>query len=134
MERYKFLVRSYVCKINDLEIICLKGTGRKTCQKKDCDGSITKTVFKLRKQWNCNGKLTTITIVTEKNGRTKRIVNSSNCYGSQCQIPKCPERKICECQGGKKSSCYCLLTLFHIQLSSQVTITTRGDRKCPLWR
>ena len=109
MERYKFLVRSYVCKINDLEIICLKGTGRKTCQKQDCDGSITKTVFKLRKQWNCNGKLTTITIVTDKNGRTKRTVHSLNCYGSQCQIPKCPERKICECQGGKKSSSYCLL-------------------------
>ena len=114
MERYRFLVWSYVSTINNLEIICLKGTRRKTCQKQDCDKSITKTVFKLRKQWNCNGKLTTITIVADKNGHTNRIVNSSNCYGSQCQIPKCPERKTCECQGGKKSSCYCLLIYYTV--------------------
>ena len=94
--------------MNNFEMICLTGTKQKTCQKQNCDRSIIKTVFKLRKQWNCNGKLTTITKVTDKNGRTNRTVNSSNCYGSQCQMPKCPDREICECQGGKKP--YCLNT------------------------
>ena len=89
-------------------IIFLTETRWKTCVKTDCDRTKTRTEFELDIDWDCSGKLTTVTTVTNENGNTNQIENSSNCYGSQCQMPKCPEREICECQGGKKS-CYCLL-------------------------
>ena len=78
-------------------IICLTETKWKTCVKTDCDRSKTRTEFELDIDWDCSGKLTTITEVTDKNGRTNQIENASNCFDSQCQMPECPDHveKIC---------------------------------------
>ena len=84
-------------KVNNSVIICLIGTKWQNCWKQDCDQSETKTKFKLEMNWDCNGKLTTTTEVTDKNGRKNQIENASNCFDSQCQMPECPDHveKIC---------------------------------------
>ena len=84
-------------KVNNLVIIYLTGFKGKNCWKQDCDQSETKTEFKLEMDWDCSGKLTTTTEVTDKNGRTNQIENASNCFDSQCQMPDCPDHveKIC---------------------------------------
>ena len=84
-------------KVNNLVIIYLTGFKGKNCWKQDCDQSETKTEFKLEMNWDCSGKLTTITEVTDKNGRTNQIENASNCFDSQCQMPDCPDHveKVC---------------------------------------
>ena len=97
-KKEKLLVWLYnVLKVNNSVIICLIGTKWQNCWKQDCDQSETKTEFKLEMNWDCSGKLTTITEVTDKNGRTNQIENASNCFDSQCQMPECPDhvQKVC---------------------------------------
>ena len=97
-KKEKLLVWLYnVLKVNNSVIICLIGTKWQNCWKQDCDQSETKTEFKLEMDWDCSGKLTTTTEVTDKNGRTNQIENASNCFDSQCQMPDCPDHveKIC---------------------------------------
>ena len=79
-------------------IICLTETRWKTCVKTDCDRSKTKTEFELDIDWDCSGKLTTVTTVTDKYGNRNHIENSSNCHGSKCQMPDCPKPKQTTCR------------------------------------
>ena len=107
MERYKFLVWShnniYLFTENNLIIICFAGSGQKNCRKINCDRSETATQFELQVDWDCNGKLTTKTTITDKNGQEHKIENASNCHGShQCQMPDCPAPVPCPCQAGSK--------------------------------
>ena len=67
----------------------------KNCWKLDCDGSETNTTFTLQLDWDCSGKLTTVTEVANKNGQKQTSENASNCHGSQCQMPDCPQPKQC---------------------------------------
>ena len=78
-------------------IICLTGYKGKNCWKQDCDGSETKTEFKLEIDWDCSGKLTTISKVTDKNGHEYRAEKPELCHGSDCKMPDCPDHdgKIC---------------------------------------
>jgi hypothetical protein len=97
----------------NLVIICFAGTKWKHCTKINCDRSETRTEFKLEIDWDCSGKLTTITKVTDKNEQTHEIENASNCHGlQQCQMPDCPDTGPCPCQAGKKV----ILPQFYIQL------------------
>ena len=93
-------------KVNNSVIICLIGTKWQNCWKQDCDQSETKTKFKLEMNRDCNGKLTTTTEVTDKNGRKNQIENASNCFDSQCQMPDCPDHveKICRSTISKRST------------------------------
>ena len=79
-------------------IIFLTETRWKTCVKTDCDRTKTRTEFELDIDWDCSGKLTIVTTVTDKFGNRNHIDNSSNCHGSQCQMPDCPKPKQTTCQ------------------------------------
>ena len=114
-------------------IICLTETKWKTCVKTDCDKSKTKTEFELDLDWDCSGKLTTVTTVTDKYGNQNQIKDSSNCYGSQCQMPKCPEREICECQGGKKSCSRLLIYYLYIKSCCKFLFWKIKVRLCSYW-
>ena len=84
-------------------IICFAGTKWKVCTKINCDRSETATEFELKMDWDCNGKLTTLTTITDKNGQEHKIENASNCHGlKQCEMPDCQPPVPCPCQAGSK--------------------------------
>ena len=83
-------------------IICLIEYKGQTCVKIDCDGTKTKTEFKLEIDWDCSGKLTTIVKVTPKNGQESRREKPQLCHGSGCKIPDCPDNDQTLCHGISK--------------------------------
>jgi hypothetical protein len=87
-------------------IICLTETRWKTCEKTDCNRSRTRTEFTLDIDWDCSGKLTTVTTVTDKYGNRNQNENSSNCHGSQCQMPDCTKLKQTTCWSTQAKSLY----------------------------
>ena len=85
-------------------IFCLTGYKGQTCWKKDCDGTETKTEFKLEIDWDCSGQLTTIIKVTPKNGQEYQKRGPQLCHGSSCKIPDCPDHDQTSCHGISKYS------------------------------
>ena len=96
-----FLDANGQCPVVYLLIICLTGYSpgykSKNCWKQDCDGTETKTEFKLETDRDCSGKLTTTVKVTAKNGQEKTYQKPALCRGPDCQLPDCPDHdeKIC---------------------------------------
>ena len=89
---------------NNLVIICLTGYKGQNCWKQDCDGSETKTEFKLNIDWDCSGSLATIVTATNKNGKEISYAKSALCHGSGCKMPECPAQDQTLCHGISKYS------------------------------